>query len=375
MKVLNVASILNLELGGGTAERSVQMSYFQNQVGIECSILTINEGIDDTLIEYLNGIEIVALPCFSSRFHIPVPMIGTIARLVRDTDVVHLINHWSILNAFVYFFIKLFNKPYVVCPAGALEKFGRSIYLKSFYNWIVGRSIIKGASVCVAVTQDEVIQFSQYGVSPEDVVVIPNGVVAVSSLPSGEEGFKIKYGLGTKPYVLFMGRLNLIKGTDLLVDAFCRWYKEDTSDYQLVLAGADGGLLIELQKKIDIANLNDVIHVIGFLSGEEKRQAYLSADLLVIPSRSEAMSIVVLEAGIFGTPMLATDKCGLNDFAELKCGWICSASSEGIYNGLTEFSTADDKDIRGQNLKAYILDNYDWSKLISMYSKLYQSIT
>ncbi|MDA9287287.1 glycosyltransferase [Amylibacter sp.] len=374
MKVLNVISSLNQELGGGTAERSVQMSYFQNQAGIECSILTINQGIDDTLVEYLSGVEIVALPYISSRFHIPVPMIGTIARLVRAADVVHLINHWSVLNVFVYLCIKLFSKPYVVCPAGALEKFGRSIYLKSFYNWIVGRNIIRGASRCVAITQDEVIQFSQYDVHPEDVVVISNGVVTEPPLPSKDDNFRIKHGLGTKPYILFMGRLNLIKGPDLLVDAFCRWHKEEPSGYQLVLAGTDGGLLSGLQNKIDSANLNDVVHFIGFLSGEEKRQAYSSAELLVIPSRSEAMSIVVLEAGVLGTPMLATDKCGLNDFADLKCGWICSATSEGIYSGLAEFSTADDKVLRGQNLKLYVLDNYDWSKLISKYSELYQTI-
>ena len=55
---------------------------------------------------------------------------------------------------------------------------------------------------------DEVIQFSQYGVSPENVVVIPNGVVIDTSLPVREDDFRIKCGLSTKPYILFMGRLN-----------------------------------------------------------------------------------------------------------------------------------------------------------------------
>ena len=88
------------------------------------------------------------------------------------------------------------------------------------------------------------------------------------------------------------------------------------------------------------------------------------------------MSIVVLEAGVLGTPVLATDKCGINDFAELKCGWICSANSrEGIYSGLVAFSKADDKVLRGQKLKKHVLDNYDWSKLVSKYSELYQTIT
>ena len=74
------------------------MSYFQNQAGIECSILTINQGIDDPLIEYLSGVEIVALPYISIRFQIPVPILGTIARLVRAADVIHLMNHWSVVN-------------------------------------------------------------------------------------------------------------------------------------------------------------------------------------------------------------------------------------------------------------------------------------
>lgn len=374
MKVLNVVGVLNQELGGGTAERTIQMSYFQNQAGIECSILTLDRGIDKRLIEYLNGVEIVGLPYVSSRFYIPLPMISVMARLVRSADVVHLMSHWTILNIFVYFFIKLFNKPYVVCPAGALGKFGRSVYLKSIYNWIVGRNIIKNSSCCVAVTQDEVIQFNQYGVSTGDVVVIPNGVALDPSLPNIEDYFRDKNGLGVKPYILFLGRLNLIKGPDLLVDAFCRWHKEIAPNYHLVVAGADEGLLLSLQKKVANAKLTDAVHFIGFLSGEEKKQALSSADLLVIPSRSEAMSIVVLEAGVFGTPVLATDQCGLNDLGTLKCGWICSASSEGVYRGLAEFSESEYKLHSGQNLKSYVLDNFDWSKLISKYSDLYKTI-
>jgi glycosyltransferase involved in cell wall biosynthesis len=374
MKVLNVVGMLNPLLGGGTAERTRQMSLFQHQAGIECTILTVNEGIDEELIRCLKGIEIVALPYISRRFYVPLPLFLTISRLVKSSDIIHLMNHWSILNVLVYLCIKLHKKPYAVCPAGALKKFGRSVYLKTIYNWLIGREMIKKAALCIAVTQDEVAHFVGYGVPSEDVTIIPNGVVVDGVPPDMENDFRVKYNLIDKPYILFMGRLNSIKGPDLLVDAFFKWHVQDPVGYHLVVAGADDGLLSVLRKKVVAVGLEDVVHFIGFVTGEEKMQAYCSASMLVIPSRSEAMSIVVLEAGIMGTPVLVTDMCGLNDLSKNECGWVCSASVDGIYAGLSESLTSRDKVTRGQNLKSYVEDNFEWSTLIAKYTALYKAI-
>ena len=374
MKILNVIGLLNPELGGGTAERTVQMSYFQNQAGIDCKILTINKGIDDSLSSYLTDVDIVALPYISDRFHIPFPHLLKVSRLVREADVVHLMNHWSVLNVFVYFCTVVWKTPYVLCPAGTLQKFGRSIFLKSIYDWVVGRRIVANAESVVAITKDELSQFFAFGVPLQKTCIIPNGVITGMAAPSIDHGFRQKYGLGKRPYLLFMGRLNSIKGPDLLIDAFCKWHSQGNIKYDLVLAGPDGGLLKELKLKVRSANLQESIHFVGYLAGEEKTQAFVNADLLVIPSRSEAMSLVVLEAGVSGTPVLATDTCGLNDLRELNCGWICAATTEGLYNGLTEALGSEDRILSGVNLRSYVSKNFDWASTISKYSELYDSI-
>lgn len=374
MKVLNVIGLLNPELGGGTAERTVQMSYFQNQAGISCNILTINKGVDEPLRHYLSGIDIVALPYISDRFHIPFPLLLTISRLVKEADIVHLMNHWSVLNVYVYLCSKIWKTPYVVCPAGTLQKFGRSIFLKSIYDWVIGRRIVVSAESVVAITKDEMSQFIAFGIPVEKMCVIPNGVVTETKAPNIDYGFRQKYGLGKRPYILFMGRLNSIKGPDLLIDAFCRWYANGNAKYDLVLAGPDDGLLKELKDKVRNADLHKTIHFVGYLTGEEKRQAFVSADLLVIPSRSEAMSLVVLEAGVLGTPVLATDTCGLNDLRQHRCGWICAPTRQGLYDGLTEALSSENRVLSGENLKSYVRENFDWARMITKYNNLYKTI-
>jgi glycosyltransferase involved in cell wall biosynthesis len=83
----------------------------------------------------------------------------------------------------------------------------------------------------------------------------------------------------------------------------------------------------------------DRVHYIGFISDEAKSQAYHAADLLVIPSRKEAMSIVVLEAGITGTPVLLTDQCGLSEVESIEGGKVVTASVEGLQSGLIALLT------------------------------------
>ncbi len=120
MKVLNVTHILDARLGGGAAERTFQISAHLAKAGIQSSILTMDTGINKKRIESLGGVNVIALPYFFERFYIPKCSFNRIKQVVAKTDVVHLINHWTIINALVYHACKQLKKPYAVCPAGAL---------------------------------------------------------------------------------------------------------------------------------------------------------------------------------------------------------------------------------------------------------------
>lgn len=374
MKILNVSNTIDPVTGGGEAERSFQMSKYLAQSGADCRVLTIDTSLDAERKNFLGERGVIALPCLFRRFYIPRFSFCQINSLVGDADVIHLMGHWTILNALVYLSIRKHNKPYVVCPAGSLPIFGRSKLFKKIYNLVVGNKIIRNASMCIAVTPDEVSSFISYGVKQNKIHVIPNGISESDYIAEDNKSFRGKYGLGERPFILFMGRLNSIKGPDLLLKAFCK-LKDNFPEFNLVFVGPDGGMLSELKGVVKTEGVEDQVHFLGYLGGVDKSYAYHAATLLVIPSRHEAMSIVVLEAGVSGKPVLLTDQCGFNQIADVGGGWVVPATIEGLHKGLYEIlSNMDSIDSAAVKIKKYVGKNFSWEVIVQEYWKLYSKL-
>lgn len=374
MRVLNVNSSLNFKIGGGTAERTFQMSRFLAKEGVECTALTIDAQQSGTRLSELKPAKLVTVPVLWQRFHIPHIAWKTICSLVDASDIIHLMGHWSVLNALVYIAARKSGKPYVVCPAGALPIFGRSKLLKRLYNFVIGRSIIRNASAWLAVTSGEFPQFEGYGIPASRVTVIPNGVCE-DDFPSVDiPSFRQSQNLPQNPVILFMGRLNPIKGPDLLLQAFAS-VKERLGDYHLVFAGPDEGMqagLLEYARQQEIA---DRVHFLGFVGGRDKVAAYRLATLLVVPSRQEAMSIVALEAGICGIPVLLTDQCGFGEIRSIYPGLETPADAAGIAKGLEELLEEPGLLKRiGADFQEFVIRRYAWGSIVGEYLKLYQAI-
>ncbi len=374
MRILNVSNTIDPVTGGGEAERSFQMSKFLAQSGADCRVLTIDTGLDAARKNFLGEGRVIALPCLIRRFYVPRFSFRQISSLVADADVIHLMGHWTIMNALVYLSIRKQNKPYVVCPAGALPIFGRSKWFKRIYNLVVGKRIIRNASMCIAVTPDETASFVAYGVKQNKIHVIPNGIAEADYLAEDNENFRKKFGLGERPFILFVGRLNLIKGPDLLLKAFCE-IKNQFPEVNLVFAGPDGGMLTELKSIAKNEDVKGRVHFLGYLGGNDKSNAYHAAALLAIPSRHEAMSIVVLEAGVSGTAVLMTDQCGFNQVADVGGGWIVPATVGGIREGLKEvLPHTGQMQAAAKKLKEYAIGNYSWPVIVQEYWKLYSTL-
>lgn len=374
MNILNVNDLLDPVSGGGTAERTMQISRALNESGLECTILSWNKGLDEAFVSGLSDIRLVSCRSLFNRYFIPLVSYKSIKLEVSKADIIHLMGHWSLLNMLVYMAAMSLSKPYVVCPAGALPIFGRSRIIKKIYNWLIGKKIIHNASAWIAITEEEKSQFTPYGINCDKITVIPNGINPSDFPDKGAEQFRKKHGLAKKKFILFLGRLNLIKGPDILLDAFCR-VQADWSEWHLVFAGPDGGLLDSLVKKADTKGLQDRVHFIGYVGGDEKSAAYHAADLLVIPSRQEAMSIVVLEAGISATPVLMTDQCGFEQVDKIGGGKICPATVDGIFNGLHDIIGGSECLIgMGKKLEIHISQNFTWQIVIRRYIELYSSL-
>jgi len=101
MKVLNVIALLDPVYGGGTAERTYQMSKALAHAGVDCVILSTDVGLRDEWVARLKGVKVVALHCIIKRFFIFRFSWSKLKKIVADADVVHLMGHWSMLNVLV----------------------------------------------------------------------------------------------------------------------------------------------------------------------------------------------------------------------------------------------------------------------------------
>jgi glycosyltransferase involved in cell wall biosynthesis len=374
MKILNVNSSLSAGTGGGTAERTFQMSRFLALEGIDCTVLTLDSGLEPARTEALKPARLVAFPLLWRRFHLPQVRWQTLKALVEEADIIHLMNHWGALNAMVYWAARRARKPYVVCPAGALPLFGRSQLLKRLYNLIVGKAILRHAAGWIAVTAAEFAQFESYGVPSERITVIPNGVCPDDFPAIDTAGFRQTRGLPDAPFILFMGRLSPIKGPDLLLEAFAS-LKTRIPDYHLVYAGPDEGMRAGLESAARQAGIAERVHFLGLVGGRDKAAAYRAASLLAVPSRQEAMSIVVLEAGICGVPAILTDQCGFSEITEIDPGLETPATAAGIAAGLERLLLTPGLPERtAGELRGLVMQKYTWPCVIRLYLDLYRTI-
>ncbi len=152
------------------------------------------------------------------------------------------------------------------------------------------------------------------GVAPEKVFVAAHAIDNATyrrNVPGSERSaLRERFGLGERPVVLFVGRLEPVKGPDVLLNAFSRVSGEAV----LVFVGA-GGMEARLQQSARALGLDDRVVFTGYQTPEDAVAWYAVADMLVLPSVTqrrvrEAWGLVVNEAMNQGTPVIASSAVG-----------------------------------------------------------------
>ncbi len=158
----------------------------------------------------------------------------------------------------------------------------------------------------VVVTNPDVAAFAcGLGIQAERVTLLPNGVdVSRFREPTDEERLRARdtLGLGRREAtVLYVGRLEPVKGIDVLLDAWTRLPESVRSRAELAVVGA-GTLLGKTNP--DAPSSEDVLF---FGEQADIRPFYWAADLFVLPSRSEGLSNALLEAQACGVPSIVAE--------------------------------------------------------------------
>jgi glycosyltransferase involved in cell wall biosynthesis len=373
MRILNVIMCLDPVAGGGAVERVYQLGKHLALAGEECTILTTRQGWDEAYVRMLGDVRVIGLPCISSRFWISLSQTRWLREHLAEFDVTHLGLTWTVVNALTYLHLRRLGRPYVMSGMGMLGIGGRSRLLKHAYKAAIGRQMVRQATACIAITNREIADYVSYGVDPVRIVKIPNGISPELFCDKDDEAFRARYKLDSRPIILFLGRLDPIKGPDLLLKAFHR-VSESFSEHQLVIAGNDNGFLPELKVITRSLGIEGKTSFLGPIHGVEKSWAYHAADVFVIPSRYDNMTIVALEAAVSGTPVLLTDRCDFPELQEAGAGLIVECSVEGLANGLREL-LSDPVRLRamGHRAQEFVRSNYNWNHICKQFIQVFRA--
>jgi glycosyltransferase involved in cell wall biosynthesis len=233
----------------------------------------------------------------------------------REFDVVHLHEFRTFQNV-AFYFANTVEIPYIITLHGQLfnEYIGDSVWpvlLRTLFDPIFGKRLLKGASKIVALNKSEVKKCIQYGVDPQNIVILPNGIDTqdFSNLPKIGE-FRSKYGINENQMILYVGRVNKRKGIDVLIKA-CSSLFTNFMDVQLVIVGADDGYLNQAKDLVRSLNLDSRVFFTGGLPRRDVLSAYKDADVVVCAGAQEGFPMVILEAGIMGKPLIVSNDSGL----------------------------------------------------------------
>jgi D-inositol-3-phosphate glycosyltransferase len=156
-----------------------------------------------------------------------------------------------------------------------------------------------------------------YQVFPDKIRIAPCGVNLEEFRPVPRDAARQKTGLTDPQILLFVGRIDPLKGLDRLLKAIA--LLDSHGGLRLVIIGGDDNSRSETEKLKTLANrlgIQNRVTFLGMIKHDQLPDFYCAADLCIIPSYYESFGLVALEALACGTPVIATD---VGDLGNIIC--------------------------------------------------------
>jgi len=268
----------------------------------------------------------------------------TLRKAVKRSDVVHVHSIFLWPATAAAFWCRRYRVPYIVRPAGSLSP---TCLRKSYDRWWVslwsrvkkgiylrtlGRLDLTYASVLHFTSRAEMEATGPLGLRPPGVVV-PLGVdLRPLETNSASSLLREHYPqLKGKKIVLFLSRLDPIKGLNLLIAALGELARR-RKDFSFVVAGSGHNAYEEeVTSLVKKHGLWDRTIFLGFVLGQAKWSLFQEVDLLVLPSYHENFGLAVVEAMAAGLPVIISNRVNIYQQIErAKAGLACDLDAKQI---------------------------------------------
>ncbi|NCC00367.1 MAG: glycosyltransferase family 1 protein [Clostridia bacterium] len=257
----------------------------------------------------------------------------------------------------VYYMCKLFPEKAVMIPCFHEEAYiYMNIFKEAFSNI---RGMIFNAEPERILTERVYDTTNQKLITP--------GLGLDTSLTCDGERFRAKFDI-QEPFILYAGRKDVGKNIYTLIRYFQEYKKRNKGDLKLVLIG--GG-------EVNIPqSLQGEVYDLGFVSIQDKYDAYGAALTLCQPSKHESFSFVIMESWLCKRPVMVHEGCDVTKH-------FAVASQGGFYfNNYFEFEGQvnyylehlETADAMGENGRKFVLENFDWDIVTRKYREFFEEL-
>jgi glycosyltransferase involved in cell wall biosynthesis len=279
-------------------------------------------------------------------------------------DVVLIHFHYQFASLAASWISRTRGKPYIMFSHGSLNTHGlraRSRARKLCYLKLLEQKNFAKALFAAYHSAEEMDTSYRFG----RCRVVPNGIdpQVFQALPQMNY-FRQQHKLEPAIIYLFLGRIDAGKGLDLLLPAFKKLLQV-SADSHLVLAGAnERGYEAQVRNLAEELGLASRLTLTGLITGQDKLAALQDADVFVLPSRSEGLSIAMLEAMYMGLPVVVTDRVGLwREVEKNRCGLVVPYDESSLAGALKRMAVAPDRREMGQRGRQLVASGYTWEKI------------
>lgn len=302
MKVLHVYHTYYPDPPGGVAEVIRQIAISTSNHGIYSKVFALSENpIPNKIL--VDDIEVTRSRSWFSPASCDIGGIDSIKRfqsLIDWADVINFHFPWPFFD--ILRLICNSRKPSVLTYHSDIvrQKFFSYLYKPLMIRTLRSMSSVVATSPTYVATSDVLKKY----VADEQLSIIPLGINDFSNTPidkSLEDEFLNRHGIKDKHYVLYLGALRYYKGLHTLV--------QSAPDVQGTIVIAGSGPQEALLKRIAAERSISNLLFLGMVSNQEKAILMKNCTAFVLPShlRSEAFGMVLVEASMFGKPMVTCE--------------------------------------------------------------------
>ena len=338
--------------------------------GIQLKVLTTDSAgpdRDDRLERHGNVVFPAGYSVYYARRRFGVSisseLLGKLRPMIRWADVVHITGVYSFPTIPTLFECRLFGKPVVWSPRGALQRWqeSRRIGMKALWESICNVTMNRRRCVLHVTSADEARE-SLEKIRCDSAEVIANGVEIPPPAPARS------WRPNGAMRLLYVGRLDPKKGIENLLEAMAILEPHVVLD---VCGTGPDDYVASLRRRAEKLQLLERVRFHGHIDAAAKSSALWSADVCVVPSHTENFAMVVAESLAHGVPVIASTGTPWEKIVEQGCGAWVSNEPASLAKAVHDLEKRDLASM-GSHGREWMQRDFSWAAVAERMETLYR---